>query len=155
MKRVKTGDIIEIETKKGFAYAIYTHKNERYGYILQVFKGDYDEPLTNFIDLPKNGIRFAVFFPLQAAINRGIFKIAGNISLPDELKPYPIFRCGGWVDPKTKKMNIWWLRDGEKTLRIGPILTDEQRRLPILEIINDTMLIHLIETNWLPEKDTR
>ena len=40
-KRVKIGDIIEIETKRGFAYAQYVMKVPEWGALLRVLAGFY------------------------------------------------------------------------------------------------------------------
>ncbi|MEJ2528408.1 MAG: hypothetical protein P8Y49_10155 [Sulfurovaceae bacterium] len=40
-KRVKFGDVIEIVTSKGYAYAQYTHKDSMMGALLRIFKGIY------------------------------------------------------------------------------------------------------------------
>jgi hypothetical protein len=42
--------------------------------------------------------QFVSFFPLQAAVNRGIVHIVGNEAIPPEYQEFPIFRCGV-VDP--------------------------------------------------------
>ena len=47
---------------------------------------------------------------------------------------------------------MWWLWDGEKEWQIGSI-TNEQRKLPIRQIWNDTMLIARLEQEWRPETD--
>ncbi len=47
---------------------------------------------------------------------------------------------------------VWWLWDGEKSWKVGEI-SPAQRKLPIKEVMNDTMLIELIEDGWTPETD--
>ncbi|MEJ2437996.1 MAG: hypothetical protein P8Y35_08590 [Sulfurovaceae bacterium] len=42
-KRVKFGDVIEIVTSKGYAYAQYTHKDSMMGALLRIFKGIYEK----------------------------------------------------------------------------------------------------------------
>ena len=85
-------------------------------------------------------------------MNRAIVSIAGNVGVPDALKPFPIFR-DGVADPRTGKVANWWFWDGEKEWRVGD-LTHEQRLMPIRGVWNDTLLIERIETGWTPESDS-
>jgi hypothetical protein len=66
-----------------------------------------------------------------------------NVSVPHSLREFPIFRCG-LENPATGKVDEPWLWDGEREWRAGT-LTDEQKKFPIRQIVNDTMLITMIE----------
>jgi len=154
MAKPKIGDIIEIPTSMGLAYAIYTHEHEqppKFGALLRVFDRLYPSRPDSLENVISDRVRFSTFFPLTAAIRQGIFEVVGNVSVPIELLEFPIFR-DGIADPKTKKVKVWWLWDGEKETRVGN-LTQEQRFYPIRAIWNDTMLVHRIESNWRPEDE--
>jgi hypothetical protein len=154
--KVQFGDIVEIKTRNGLAYAIYTHKHERppkFGAVIRVFDHLCQSRPHNILEILKNPIRFTTFFPLQAAVDKGILEVIGNVSIPKKLRPFPIFR-DGVADPKTKKVATWWLWDGEKEWQIGR-LTPDQRNLPIRSVWNDTFLIHRIEEGWRPNDDPR
>ncbi|MCK4761257.1 MAG: hypothetical protein KAW12_03595 [Candidatus Aminicenantes bacterium] len=151
MKRVKIGDIIEVETKIGFAYAQYTHKHKMYGALIRVFDKIFESRPKSFKKLILENVRFSTFFPLQAAISKKIFEIVCNEPVRPDLHTFPTFR-GGLYDPITKKTKVWWLWDGEKEWKIGD-LKENQRKLSILEIWNDTLLIDRIESGWRPEMD--
>jgi hypothetical protein len=147
MKRLKIGDIVEITTGKGLAYAHYTHKHHtppRYGALLRVFGKIHGVRPGDFTELVRNRPTFMCFFPLGAAVNRGIVSIVGNVAVPLEAQAFPTFRAG--------MANVWWLWDGEKEWRVGE-LTAEQRRLSIRGVWNDTLLIERIESGWTPETD--
>ena len=153
---LKLGDLVEIPTAKGLAYAIYTHRHTeppKFGALIQVFDGLYETRPADLHGLLSQPIRFATFFPLQAAVNQHIVSIAGHVEVPERLKPFPTFRSGT-VDPKTGKVPVWWLWDGQKTWRAGD-LTPEQRKLPIRGVWNDTFLKERIEEGWRPELDKR
>jgi len=151
--KVKCGDIIEIKTSKGIAYALYTHRHPRYGALLRVFDGLFATSPDNLGDIVTLAVRFATFFPLQAAVDRGLVTVVGNAPIPDNLKLFPVCRAGA-VDPHTKKVASWWLWDGQREWQVGD-LTAEERKLPIRGVVNDTLLIQRIEEGWLPEKDPR
>jgi len=151
MSTPKIGGIIEIQTKKGLFYAQYTHKHKQYGALLRIFDEPFQCRPTEFSVITSKPVRFSTFFPLRAALKRGIFEIVSNEPVPSELIPFPTFR-GGIVNHRTKKIEVWWLWNGKKEWKIGP-LTDIYRRLPIRGIWNDTMLIHRLESGWRPEID--
>jgi hypothetical protein len=53
----------------------------------------------------------------------------GNVPIPDDLKPFPIFRSRN-PDSKTKKVKTWWLKDLErdKTWEVAIALIDPSVR---------------------------
>lgn len=150
MAKAKIGDIVEIRTKLGLFYAQCSHKHREFGHLLRVFGRGYNVRPDSFeeaINLPP---QFLCFFPLDEAVKLGVVSIVGNAPVPEEGKPFPIFR-DGVADPNTKKVKTWWLWDGETEWRVGD-LTPDQRKFPIREVINDTLLIEHIETGWTHEK---
>jgi hypothetical protein len=148
---VKIGDVVEVNTEKGYAYCLYTHKHKQYGALLRVWSRQYAEPLTHFDALVREPPTFSCFFPLGAAVKRQLVRVVGRVAVPSELEPFPIFRSG-MVDPATRKVAVWWLWDGTKEWRIGS-LEPAQRALPISEVWNDTALRQRIESGWTPETD--
>lgn len=157
MKRVKIGDVVEIATRKGLSYAHYTHKHDqppRFGALLRVFGEHHASRPDRFDDIVSNRPAFLTFFPLGAAVKRGIFPVVANVPVPPNVQPFPTFRCAGLEDPMTGKVGVWWLWDGEKEWRVGE-LTKEQRSLSIRGICNDTSLMERIEVGWIPETDPR
>ena len=144
-KRIKIGDIVEIITPKGFAYAQYTHKHPMYGALIRIIKGIYKEKPENLLDLLSNKFQFTTFFPLGVAVNQKLVTIVGNFPLPDKAKDFPVFKAG--VQNKNGVVETWWLWDGEKEWKIGD-LTDEQKDYPLRGVINDTLLIERICNKW-------
>lgn len=151
MKRVKVGDLIEIKTALGYAYAQYTHKHSVYGALLRVFNTIYSRRPDSLKDVVEDRVRFSNFFPLMAAVKQGVFPVVGNYAVRQELKQFPQFRAGVF-NPETRKVAVWWLWDGEKEERLGG-LTEEQKQLPIRGVWNDTLLIERIESGWTPATD--
>lgn len=152
MARLKIGDLVEVSTSLGLTYAQYTHKNSRYGSLLRVFKKVYAGKPECLEEVLNDEVRFSAFFPLKAAVDQGIVKVVGNLSVPNEFTRFPIFRAGV-VDPSTGKVTTWWLWDGESEEKVGS-LSEEQKHLPIRGVWNDTLLIERIESNWSPYTDS-
>lgn len=147
---------MEIRTPKQLAYALYTHQHDKppkFGALLRVFDRTFSERPKDFEAVAVGAVRFSTFFPLAAAVSKGIVQIVGNVQVPDKLAQFPVFRSGT-VDPATGKVASWSLWDGEHSRRVGN-LTLDQRRLPIRAVWNDTLLIEKIDSCWTPEADPR
>src|SRR5208283_1505776 len=111
-KRIKIGDVIEIATPKGLAYAQFSHTHGKLGPLLRILPGLFEirpESLTNLVGEPE---RFFVHFPLQAAVTRGIVEIVGNEALPERLHGYPLMRAYTWRDQSTGRGQNWSLSAG-------------------------------------------
>jgi hypothetical protein len=152
MTKLNIGDVIEIRTTKGFAYAQYTHKHKLFGALIRVYGRIHKEKLADVRELSKERSAFSCFFPLGAAVNRRIVSIVANAMVPDELQSFPVFRAG-MVNPKTRRVDVWWLWDGDNEWKVGD-LNAEQRKLSIRGIWNDTLLMERIESGWRPEIDS-
>jgi hypothetical protein len=149
MSRPKIGDVIEVPTAKGLAYAQYTHQHPQMGGLIRVFDEIFGQRPRAFGELVHGPVRFSTFFPVRAAIKLKIFKVVAREKVVPNNQAFPLFRSG-IEDPTTNKVVVWWLWDGEKEWRVGE-LTPGQRKMPLREIWNDTMLIWKIETDWRPE----
>ena len=128
MTKPKIGDIIEIKTRCGYAYALYTHEHKMFGSLLRVFGLVNSSRPNSFDDLIAREPQFETFFPLAAALARGVVSAAGRVEIPLRLRRFPVFR-DGVADPKTGKVPNWWLWDGEKEWLIGN-LSEEQAKYP-------------------------
>ncbi|HEY3332327.1 MAG TPA: hypothetical protein VGK19_20020 [Capsulimonadaceae bacterium] len=146
MRRPKIGDIVEIRTKRGLAYAQFTHNHEKFGSLLRVLEGFYQEAPRDLNAVANSRSRFQTFFPLGAAVHRGIVSILGNAAIPDEAKAFPTFRSGS-RDLGTMTIKNWWLWDGEKEWMVGD-LTPDQWKYPLRSVWNDTLLVKRIEEDW-------
>lgn len=152
-KRARIGDVVEIDTPKGRAYAQYTHKHAQWGGLLRILPGIFMETPADLERLVAEKAAFSTFFPLQQAIKQDIVRIVGNVPVPLHLRRFPTFRApmpdafGG-----TDRIIGWWLWDGEREWPVGR-LTHEQRELPIREVINDTLLVERIVSGWRQSSD--
>jgi hypothetical protein len=148
--RPRIGDVVEIPTPCGLAFAQYTHEHReppRYGSLLRLLPGLYDRPPEDLRSLVEQEERFSVFFPLGAALARGIFRIVGNADVPASKQPFPIFRSKApdgtvyYWDGRREWRETWWRR------------TPRWRRGAIDEIWNDTALVERASSDWKPADD--
>lgn len=152
-RSVKVGDVVEISTSRGFAYAQFTHKMPKWGALLGVLPGFHAERPADLRPTIGQRAAFQTFFPLQAAVGRGIFEVVTNLPVPEHAVEFPRFREAGFIDREGRVLD-WSIWDGKTSRRLER-LTPDLERLPILAVWNDTLLIQRIEEEWTPEKDTR
>jgi hypothetical protein len=153
MAKSKIGDIVEIPTERGLAYAHHTHRHAMYGSLLRVFTGFDAERPVDILSVADRPVQFSTFFPLNAAVTRKIVQIAAHRPVDCSLAPFPTFRAGV-VDPGTGVVGTWYLWDGENEWRVGA-LTEDQRQFPVRGVMNDTALIERIVDEWNPAVEVR
>lgn len=151
MKKLQVGDIVEIATPCGKAYAQLINSHRQYGSLLRVLRGVHNDRPPDLNRLVAGETQFVVFFPLLAAVKARIVEIVGSEQVPEEFKPFPVFRAGV-ADPKTGKVATWWLWDGDREWKVGA-LNEELKRLPIRGVWNDTLLVERIVSGWTPQTD--
>ena len=143
--RPRIGDVIEIPTTAGLAYAQYTHKHARpprYGALLRVLPGLHQQRPAHFSSIVLQRERFLAFFPLGAACNRRIVRVVASEPIPEWARPFPVFRYGN--ADRNGQVRVWFLWDGENETRVGA-LTPEQMKLPVHPgVWNDVLLIERI-----------
>ena len=152
MKRVRVGDIIEIATTKGLAYAQCTHIHVRYGHLIRILAGFHQTRPNSLGVLCANGEQFVTFCLVQKAVSKRTFEVVGHETVPKHAQRFPLFRAAGSRDPQTGRVHNWWLWDGERESHLGD-LKPEQRHLPILGIWDDVLLVRRIAQGWTPGKD--
>jgi hypothetical protein len=67
--RAQVGDVFEIVTQKGLAYAQYSHWHDQYGELIRVLPGLYSarpNELCGVVGVPE---RYFVFYTLRAALS--------------------------------------------------------------------------------------
>ena len=151
--RSKIGDIFEIKTREGLAYAQYTQESESDGALIRVFEGLHEKVPTDLKKIANGFVAFATFFPVQAAIKQGLVRRVGHAEIAPTNKEMPVFRWG-IPHPLSKKVEQWYLWDGTDHHKIDS-LSEDQRKMPIREIMLMEGLTTAIEEGWKPEKDRR
>ena len=147
--RLKTGDVIEIAIDDRYAYAHLSHMHGSYGALLRVMPSTYAARPKDFAWVSATEPQFLCFFPLGAAIKRGLVALAGHVALAKAAQAFPVFRAAvrtpnGW--------GPWWLWDGEKEWLVGA-LQPGMERLPIRGVVNDTLLVERIRSGWRSDSD--
>jgi hypothetical protein len=150
-KRAKPGDMFEIITNRGLTYMQCTHRHREYGHLVRVLRGFFEVRPENLSELVSKEAAFATFFPLDAALKRGVVTLVSKYPIPPRAVGFPVFRAG-IPDPATGKVGTWWSWDGEKEWKVGAI-SEGQRSMPIREILTLPALLQKMEDEWTPECD--
>jgi hypothetical protein len=146
--KIKAGDIFEIPLSNGQrAFGQYVFFDKKMGPLVQIF--DLIRKEDVYIDELKHA---QLLFPpiitgLMAAINTGLWRVVGHF--PVERFVYPGF-VSTFYDDKTGKIGIWYLWDGEKSIRIGRELPEEYKKLEFLCVWDPHDVAHRIETGENP-----
>ncbi|MDD0976808.1 hypothetical protein [Pseudomonas fontis] len=142
-KKVKLGDILQVLTAEGVAYAQVTHKHPEFGFLIRVFPGFHASPPETFASVVEAEPQFSAFFVVQSAVNQGLLAVVGNVPVSPALQAFPTFRAraggpGGSL----------WLWDGEDETRLERGLSEEEMRYPVRGIISAPLLVERIEKGY-------
>lgn len=148
-KRPRIGDVIEIATVNGAAFAQYIHRHREFGDMVRVLGIADSESGPD--EVAVRPTQFVTFFPLGAACRRGTARILGPASIPESLRQFPSFRQALRLDPRSKEPCRWLLWSGGEELIVAE-LTADQRSWPIRAIMNDTMLVERALAGWTAEQ---
>ncbi|WP_088146782.1 hypothetical protein [Achromobacter denitrificans] len=145
-KRIKLGDVLQIMTSQGVAYAQVTHKHPEFGYLIRVLSGFYDTQPKDFLEIVNCPVQFSAFFVVQSAVNQGLLSVVANVSVPESLQIFPKFRSrnggpGGSI----------WLWDGGEAIRLERNLSSDEQKISTRGIISAPLLVERIENNYRAE----
>lgn len=145
-KKVKLGDVLQILTSQGVAYAQVTHKHPEFGYLIRVFSGFYDAQPEDFSAVVNSSVQFSTFFVVQSAVNQGLLSVVANVPVPEGLQAFPTFRSrnggpGGSI----------WLWSGSEAVRLERDLSLEEQKCSTRGIISAPLLVERIESNYRAE----
>ncbi|MNI46869.1 hypothetical protein D3C73_1013560 [compost metagenome] len=145
-KKIKLGDVLQVLTSQGVAYAQVTHKDPEFGFLIRVFCGFYGTQPRDFTVLADAEIQFSAFFPAQSAVNQCLLAVVANIPIHENLQKLPIFRSrnggpGGSI----------WLWDGGESFRLEREISAQELKHPTRGIISAPLLVERIEKNYRAE----
>lgn len=145
-KKVKLGDILQVLTSQGVAYAQVTHKHPEFGFLIRIFSGFHNEHPNDFSRVVDSEPQFSAFFVVQSAVNQSLLSVVANVPVPESLQDFPTFRSrnggpGGSL----------WLWDGTESFRLERELSSEELKYPTRGIISAPLLVDRIEKNYRAE----
>lgn len=146
--RAKPGDVLEVKTGAGFSYLHYVGKHSDYGDIVVVSPQNHECRPAEFSDTFDPG--YVAFYPVRAAVSRGLVEIVGRTPIPSDLPPKRLRRAGARSDQGVET----WIIETESGEVVKKTLSPEEQRLPIGAIWNHAFLLHRLAERWSPEMET-
>lgn len=151
MKRVKTGDVFEIATKRGMAYFQCVKEAKPTACeVIRILPGVYSsDQAKNLVELVDKAELFFIQFPLKFAVKQNCVKLVGNYTVPEKVKLPKYYRDKHIV---RGEFVSWHIVDAE-TLKIRAVkeLSEEEKHLSPAGIWNDTLLAERIVEGWRPK----
>lgn len=159
-RKAKIGDIAEIKTPSGLAYAQYTHDGRDMGELVRVLPGLYDARPSDFVELAKQRELYFIFYTLNYALRAGQTEIVSNQPVPEWVKPIPLMRHPGGAAPDGRTLN-WRIVGAMQPLTLDflqrtPVireLTPDQRKLSIRQLWGHKAMVEELARGWTPERN--
>lgn len=147
--RVKTGAILEIELKVGFAYAQFVGKHSEYGDVIYVFTKMFTKSISNVEDLTQiDG--YIAFYSAKRSVQANLSKVVGVLPLQNNAcVPSRLRRAGA---RGTAGMIHTWIIEENGAEFVTDKLTPDQLRLPIASIWDHELLKIRMSEGWTPER---
>jgi hypothetical protein len=148
------GDILEISTQRGLAYAQLTHSHPEWGALLWIAPGVWEQRPADVATLVDSADGFFSFVPLWELMKMGRAQVVGHSNVAESRTQFPLFRDYRQTDGEGRaRGHRFW--DGSKTWQVGDHLTPEQLRLPLRELPSPDLFIKRLEDGWRPELHER
>lgn len=149
-RSARFGDVIEISTPRGLAYAQYVTRHPDYGDVMRILPGLFVTRPANLEELVQE-VGFFAFYPLAVAVARRMVDVVANMQIPAGCEgPRKLRRAG--VRSNDGRV-LTWVITGENGDYVREKLSSEEKRLPIVAIWNHEMLVQQLDANWRPEQE--
>ena len=147
-KRAKLGDVVEIQTKRGYGYAQFSSWHETYNVpIIRVLPGLFVRRPTDIASLVAGKELYHAMFLVTLAVHRGYVEDIGNYPIPKGAEAPAMWRSSL---PDERGREVWSVGDSGY---IYESLTDEQLSLPILSAWSFPSFVKRVESEWTPKND--
>lgn len=158
--KITIGDIFEIRTPTGLAYVQYTHLHPHLGKLVRVLPGLYSRRPKSLKQLAEGPELYFVFFTLDVAAKQGTAIHVEHADVPERLRAFPLMRKRGGVDHSGTTLN-WYIGSGDRMSTPADLqavtnvitLTPEQRSLSIQELWPPNVMIEMLSSGWMPDRD--
>lgn len=148
--RLRSGQILEIETPCGLAYVQYVSRHRKYGDTIRVLPGQFSARPTDFARLAREHSYFA-FYPAGVAVAHGLAVAVAIEAIPAGREEPGLIRRRGAISRDGHTLT-WLIVDGDREV-LRRALTADEKRLPIAAIWNHAFLVDRLAEHWSPEMD--
>lgn len=155
MIQIQPGDLLRIAANGRFYYALTLDRISMFGgQLCFVLHRVSERPLEadEILARPLVGFCEIVDF-IWAKREKRIERIAKKVKVDALNRSVTCFKSTFTTKGKAEEWKIL-SREGEELRRVQK-LTTEEKRLPLYERIDDSLMVELVDRQWLPEKDER
>ncbi|MHA6344310.1 hypothetical protein [Roseivivax sp. CAU 1761] len=144
MTEFEPGDLVEIRTARGLAYAQVTHRHPSYPPVVRALEGTHETRPDDLEALAAGPTRFVAMIPLAAALRQAGAECAAvaRLDIPEDQRAFPTFRMP--VRDKQGEVVYWWFWDG-RGLSYDVELDARQQDLPMREVMSGARFLQLLE----------
>jgi hypothetical protein len=143
-KRAKPGDVLRLNTPKGFAHLQYIGRHPEYGDAVLV-----SPKLSERVDAQTFSGGYMAFYPVMAAVAQRLVEVVDHATppkLPQRLRR-PGARAG-------LRVTTWIIENGTSET-VKSKLSEEELQLPIAVIWNHELLTQRVLEGWNPLNEGR
>lgn len=159
-KKARIGDIAEMVTPAGLAYAQYSHDGCDMGHLVRVLPGLHSVRPDDFANLAGQKELYFVFYPLEYALRGGQTQIVSNEPVPEWAVPVPLMRQPGlrnanvivtnWrIIPATASFTVELMRKTPPIWELSP----ELQRMSICMLVGHPAMVRKLAQGWTPERN--
>jgi hypothetical protein len=151
-KRIKLGDVFEVQTSKGYGYFQCIYSSQNMGECVRAFEEIYPGRINDLETLAAKPHMFITFVPLKYMLREKLAVYVLNAPIPANAQKLPLFRSG--LPDADGHVRTWWLSNemtGHAT-KYGPF-TNEILALPRYSVWTPRLLILGIEQSYRVEND--
>ncbi|MCI0571579.1 MAG: hypothetical protein L0Y66_12555 [Myxococcaceae bacterium] len=151
MAKVKVGDVLEIPTPEGLAYAQYVGKHPEYGDAIWVVPKVFEKRPGDLRAVFEGESGYLTFYPVRAAVTQGLvggvapLPVTPGRSIPPTLRRAGARAAGG-------RVLTWVISTGPEEV-VRKELSETEARIPIAAIWNHELLQQRITQGWRPERE--
>lgn len=146
-KRVRPGDVLELQAADRFAYLHYIGKHPEYGDAVLVSPRLHDRKTPVKGDVFSSA--YVTFYPVTAAVAQELVEVVGHLQPPNLPGR---FRRPGAISGRRIKT---WIIEGETGEQVKSKLSEKELQLPIASIWNHEYLVQRILEGWNPAQEGR
>jgi len=152
-RTAQLGDIVEIQTAKGLAYAQHVNNYMKRASdcpLMRILPGVFKTPLEDFEHLVAQEGSYCCFW--QPDFSEGRVHRVANVPVPKQFRKMPMFKSRAVAVLPSGRVSEWSLWNGiSRGNKAIARLTAEQKRYPLQEIVSLDFVICRIERHWRPE----
>jgi len=148
--RLRSGDVLEVGTDKGLAYIQYVGEHPKYGEVIGVLPGLFEQRSVD-LGLLVSNTAYIAFYPARLAVAEGLATVVDRQAVPPGGGVPSRLRRAGMIS-RGGEVETWIIDNGDRQV-LRRALDEEEARLPRGMIWNHQMLIARLAEGWRPELD--